>query len=190
MKEIINISKEQLLETFRNASNEQKTVLESLFGKDVFNPADIRERIKTFEDAVRELGEEHPIAKEWLHWQGNCSADLAAYLKLRIITAALNEGWEPQFTIGEYRYYPWFCLYTQEEIDKMTEGEKCRVVGRASHNAHAYGGLVFSYAGSVSAFSSSGSSSRLAFRTKELAEYAGKQFAEIYADFCFKSEVK
>lgn len=41
---------------------------------------------------------------------------------------------------------------------------RCRVVGRSSSNAGAYGGLVFAYAYHASSHSSTGSGSRLAFR--------------------------
>ena len=69
----------------------------------------------------------------------------------------------------------------------MSEEEKKerRVVGRASSNAGANGGLVCSGAGDVSTSSDAGFGSRLAFKSEELAEYAGKQFIEIYADYCF-----
>jgi len=146
----------------------------------------VMERIKTFEDAYNELGEDHPLVKEYCWQNDDTSADLLAYLRLRIICAALNEGWQPQFTKDERRWYPWFYLYTQEEIDAMTEEEKGRVVGRASYNASASGGLVYANASNVSSLSSAYYGSRLVFRTRELAEYAGKQFGDIWADFVFK----
>ena len=92
---------------------------------------------------------------------------------------------EPKFVKGEYRWAPWFSLLTNEEIDKMDDEDKeevCRVVGRSSVNASAGGGLVFSGAYDASSFSVAGSGSRLAFKTSELAEYAGKQFIEFYRD--------
>lgn len=61
--------------------------------------------------------------------------DLVAFLRLRIITAALNDGWHPTFDENEYRYYPWFRLYTEEEYKYLDDDEKerCRrVVGRTS----------------------------------------------------------
>jgi len=66
--------------------------------------------------------------------------------------------------------------------------EERRVVGRACGHASAYGGLVYAHAYSVSSYSYTVSGSRLAFKSEELAEYAGKQFAEIYADYCFIPE--
>lgn len=145
----------------------------------------VTERVKTFEDAVRELGEEHPLVKEW-HLGDGLSADLEAYLKLRIIVAALNEGWEPKFTTDEYRYFPWFVLYTEEEYNELSDEDKARVVLRSSFDANTFGGVACVNAAYVSSSSGSFYGSRLAFKNSDLAKYAGKQFIEIYADFVFK----
>lgn len=150
-------------------------------------PQNVMERVKTFKDACNELGIEHD---KWVQDKKDLGleADVIAYLKLRIIAAALNEGWKPQFTTDEYRYFPWFYLYTQSEIDEMSEEEKNRVVCRSHNNASAGGGVAFAYTfyGSSHAYTSIGS--RLAFKTRELAEYAGRQFVEIWADYVFKPE--
>ena len=56
-------------------------------------PKDVRDRIKTFEDACAELGDEHPLVKEYwgvVYLDLDITQDLISYLKLRIITAALN----------------------------------------------------------------------------------------------------
>ena len=72
------------------------------------------------------------------------------------------------------------------------EKQERRCVGRSVNVAHANGGLVFSSAYVASSISAAVDGSRLAFKTEELAEYAGKQFAELFADLCFipKSDVK
>lgn len=149
-------------------------------------PKNVTDRIKTFDDACHELGESHPLVKEWQMCGQNLSPDLEAYLRLRIITAALNEGWKPQFIKGERRWYFWYDLITKERYDKLSAEDKSWVVGRAYRNAYAYGGLVYSHSLSVSSGSNTSDGSRLAFKSEELAAYAGRQFAEIYADFCFK----
>ena len=150
-------------------------------------PQNVMERVKTFKDACNELGIEHD---KWVQDKKDLGleADVIAYLKLRIIAAALNEGWKPQFTTDEYRYFPWFYLYTQSEIDEMSEEEKSRVVFRSVYNASAGGGVACAdtYSDSSNAVTSIGS--RLAFKTRELAEYAGRQFVEIWADYVFKPE--
>ena len=95
----------------------------------------VTERIKTFEDACEELGIN---PEEWMAENETYKedADILAYLKLRIITLALNEGWKPSFAKDEYRYYPWYYLYTKEEIDAMDEKDKKRLllVGGYSSN--------------------------------------------------------
>ena len=156
-------------------------------------PQDVTERIKTFEDALDELevraangdNKAKMLYDDW-HNVTTDSDDLIAYLQLRIITAALNEGWEPQFTKGERRWYFWYDLITKEQYDKLSAEDKSRVVGRGGHNAGAHYGLVCASAIYASSYSGTSSGSRLAFKSEKLAAYAGRQFAEIYADFCFK----
>lgn len=150
-------------------------------------PQNVMERVKTFKDACNELGIEHD---KWVQDKKDLGleADVIAYLKLRIIAAALNEGWKPQFTTDEYRYFPWFCLYTQSEIDEMNEEDKSRVVYRSNFSAGANGGVAYAYPNNDSSSTSSVIGSRLAFKTRELAEYAGRQFVEIWADYVFKPE--
>ncbi len=156
-------------------------------------PQDVTERIKTFEDAFDELevraangdNTAKMLYDDW-HNVTTDSDDLIAYLKLRIITAALNEGWEPQFTKGERRWFFLYDLITKEQYDKLSAEDKSRVVGRGGSNANAFCGLVFAYAHNASSSSSTSYGSRLAFKSEKLAAYAGRQFAEIYADFCFK----
>jgi hypothetical protein len=149
----------------------------------------VTERIKTFADACNALGDEHPLVKEYLRVaDGNIILDdLYAYLKLRIIVAALNEGWEPKFTEDEYRYFPWFYLYTKELYDELDDEEKGRVVLRSGSNSYAYCGFVYVYPFNASWNSYSYYGSRLAFRTRELAAYAGMQFIKEWTDFIFKS---
>ncbi|MBR4552870.1 MAG: hypothetical protein IKO20_04020 [Bacteroidaceae bacterium] len=152
----------------------------------------VTERIKTFEDAMAALGESHPLVIQlydnFLEEGGDGVKDIVAYLKLRIIVAALNEGWEPKFTKDERRYFPWFKLYTQEDYDELDDEEKARVVYRGSYGAYAYGGVSYAYAGHDASNSNANVGSRLALRTRELAAYAGRQFIEEWADFVFKPQ--
>lgn len=191
-KENIQISKEKVLAEYKQADSEKKTLLENLFGKDLFVPKDVTERIKTFDDACDALGDEHPFVTQYRLSAGAYKGDpqvedFIAYLQLRIICAALNEGWEPQFTEDEYRYYPYFYLYTQEEIDRMDEDEKEQLLSVGGYAV--YGARCgLSSAPSYNAFSASYTyiGARLAFKTRELAKYAGTQFAEIWSAFVFK----
>lgn len=194
--ETLNINKENVLNAYGSATDEQKAMLEIIFGKDTFKSKDITERIKTFEDACKELGSDHPLVLAYQNTNlrdaevANDNKDIIAYMKLRIIVAALNEGWKPQFIPGEYRWSPYFVLYTKDEIDEMDEKTRARVVCRSYGSADALGGVSYasSLGGSASVVAYIGS--RLAFKTDDLAEYAGKQFIEIYADFMLGWELK
>lgn len=192
MAEKITIQKDDVMNAYKQASREERILLERIF-KEMFPPKDITERIKTFEDACNELGEDNVLVQAYRTAEFNTSGnqndvtDVVAYLKLRIIAAALNEGWKPTFDSDECRYYPWFYIYTKEEYDELDEDEKkeCRVVGRSYNSSHAGGGPVCAYASYASSDSCSRYSSRLALKTRELAEYCGKQFIDIWADFLF-----
>lgn len=188
----IDFTPEQLIDVYRNTSNAGREAIKEALGDNLSEALPITERVKTYEDAVRELGENHPYVEfatgaQW-RFQGAIGADIVAYLKLRVIAAALNEGWEPQFTEGERRWFAWYDLISKEDYGAMTDEEKSRCVGRSHGNANAHGGLVYSNAGAASSLSSTHSSARLAFKSEELAEYAAKQFIELFADFCYIPE--
>lgn len=128
-------------------------------------PRDITECIKTFDDACEELGEEHHYVKAYREWMrvsfAECK-DVTAYLKLRIICAALNEGWRPTFDNQEIIYYPRFCI--SETGYAYYNYKALRTSSSSSFNLHA----------------------RLALKTEELAVYCGRQFDDIWAKFLTK----
>ena len=194
MSKNIQIKQENVLNAYKNASKEQKELLEHLFGSEVFKPKDVRERIKTFHDAYCELGNEHPFVKSYEKYVNTASgeeADVISYLKLRIIAAALNEGWKPQFTEDEYRYYPWFYLLTEEEISEKSEEWKKEHSLWLFGGSSLYGagcGLAYAYSVSAWSYSTSFISARLAVKSEELAVYFGKQFIDIWAGYVFKTE--
>lgn len=195
MNNEVTIKIEGVRKAFHEAkgNHDIQSMLRNLFGDVVEEqkPENVMERIKTFEDALDELEEGHPLVTEFEELQDyftrndNLSKDVVAYLKLRIITAALNEGWMPKFTDDEVRYFPWFCIYTKEELENMSEEDRRRCVGLSSSSAGSFGGLVFASANFASSSSGTGIGYRLAFKSEELAVYAGKQFIEIWADYVF-----
>ena len=179
-----------------------KTVLVMVDEKD---NRPVTERIKTFEDACNELGEDNLMVRVYqtliardgkteqslAEWMGK---DVVAFLKLRIITEALNEGWHPKFTEVECRYYPWFYIYAKEKYNNFSEEENHRRVGRVIYRgrnyACAYGGVSYAIAshGASSAYAVVGS--HLAFSNRDLAEYAGKQFIDIWANLVFDNSLE
>lgn len=114
---------------------------------------DITERVKSFEEACSIL---NLAVADVLGMYD--TPDVAAYKKLKVIAQALNEGWKPDWLNSEeYKYYPWF-------------------KANASGSGLSYYDFVIWY-------SDSSVPACLCYRTKELAEYAGKQFEDIYSIF-------
>ena len=194
----IDFTPEQLVAFYRSTSTDGRKAVKEALGEQFSEALPATERVKTYEDAVWELGNDHPLVEaassaEW-RFTNSEDKDIIAYLKLRVIVAALNDGWKPQFVPGELRWYPWYELISKDEYDAMSEDEKQerRCVGRSCNYAYAFGGLVYSNAYSASSYSYADYGSRLAFKSEALAEYAGKQFAELFANFCFipKSDEK
>ena len=179
MEEKVSIKRENVLNAYKHASEEQKALLENMFGKDMFKPKNIMERVKTFDDAVTILGNDNQeVIDYYAIADKTCTEDILAFAKLRVIAEALNEGWKPKFDGDECRYYPWFYIYTKEEYEELDEDEKkkCRVVGRSNSSAYAH---------HASSYLSTRSGSQIAFKTRELSEYCAEQFIDIWADYLF-----
>lgn len=182
----------QVLTNYPAISKEQvQNEMHKVFGEETFKPKDIMERVKTFEDACRELGEDHPFVRSYngyannIHENNKNDTDILAYLKLRIICAALNEGWEPQFTEDEWRYYPWFTLWTEDELsEKSDEWKTDRHLISTGEYQTDYAGLVYAYSYDAPSYTAAPVGSRLCLKSDTLAVYCGKQFINIWADFC------
>ena len=147
----------------------------------------IRERIKTFEDAVEATGMTLPFSEEQM---AVLPKDVVAYMKLRIIAAALNGLTKdtlnefPMLCKDEYRYYPWFYFVTQKELDKMEEKEKKSLLVWGAYALYgSRAGLVCSTSGSAWASSWTALAPRLAVKTSDDSEYFGKQFISIWSDY-------
>ncbi|MCL1658766.1 hypothetical protein M2T79_19355 [Elizabethkingia miricola] len=119
----------------------------------------ITDKVKSFEDACQLLGIE-PNVPEVSMLPENHKKAIVAHYKLVIIAEAVNEGWKPNWdNWDERKYYPWFDL----------EGSSS--------------GAGFSFDGYDDWNSSSAVGSRLCFKNRDLAKYAGQQFESIYKEF-------
>lgn len=138
---------------------------------------DIRERIRTLDDAVAYLGEDNPFVKVYNATKGK-DIDILAYTKLRIIAAALNEepeGWRPKYQDkdgngGEYRWYPYF---------------RAVFFGGSAYSG-AIAGLAYAYANYAFSYAFAHFGSRLCYKSEELAEYSGQQFKDIWEEYLLR----
>ena len=192
----IEIKKSNLEAAYKQADDNTKKLPATSFGdavkdKDDRDDRPVTERIKTFEDAMDELGYKHSLVVQYREIYDNFldgakasnSSAVLAYLKLRIICTALNDGWEPQFTDDELRYCPLFRLYTQAELDNMDDSikQERQIIDTADYVTE-YAGFGFLYLKDAPWEYLSDSYSRLCLQSKDLAVYCGKQFTELWAD--------
>ena len=116
----------------------------------------VTERIKTYEDACREL--DIPLMPERCE---HMTEDEMAYYSLKVITKALNEGWEPDWSNrNQGKWYPWF------EVTGTNPA-----------------GLSYSNAYDAVSYANAHIGSHLCFKTEALAKYAGTQFIKLYEKY-------
>lgn len=113
-------------------------------------------KIKTFEAACKALKlDPEKCLPKVTGVPKHHQAAIVAHTKLVIIAEALNEGWKPNWQdSNEPKYWPWFDM----------------------------SGSGLSFFVCVFYYSHSGVGSRLCFKSRELAEYAGKQFIKLYEE--------
>jgi hypothetical protein len=181
--------RQQIIDAYRKGTDEQKQVLIELFGE--IEPKNVMERVKTFKDACRELGKGHEYVKDYRALcaaEINVPADVLAYYKLRIICAALNEGWKPDYTDeNQNKYYPWIFYADEDYVKRHPENtwhKLCLVGGCALDGSYCGSFFVDSYY--AFSYSRADCASRSAYKSRELAIYAAEQFFDIYADYLIK----
>lgn len=117
-------------------------------------PKNVMEQIKTVADVLAA----HGLSEEEFDEQcEGLSEDEKAYRIIKLLAEALNEGWTPDWSnTDQYKYSPWFYM-------GGSAGFRCYV--------------CYSWR------TGSGVGSRLCYKSSELAEYAGKNFTEVYKQF-------
>ena len=120
-------------------------------------------KIKTFEDACKALKLSPKALPDVSGLPEKHRNALIAHYKLVIIAEALNEGWQPNWNDSdEYKYYPWF------EI-------------KANKKKPAGFGFSYTHYDFWSTHTTVGS--RLCFKSRELSDYAAKQFEKLYVEY-------
>ena len=149
------------IKAYKRADESGKRLLTDLFGEDTLK-LDVKARVGSYLDACQEIGMKPLTINDFSFLPPRDRESAFAYHQLTIIAVALNEGWEPDWSNNsQYKYYPWF------EYKKGLAG----------------GGSGFSFDVYVYDVSTSTVGSRLVFKSRELAEYAAKQFEDIYNKF-------
>lgn len=175
-------------------------LLDALTGKTTANPnkpsLDDYTTIKTYEDACEAL-DENPILSENRekalcaefpdHWdyRQNMPKHIIALMKLETISRAL---WgrdfqpKPDGSGSQILWYPWFALYTQDEINRMDDDQRGALLA-ADATSGATAGFGYLHAIGRSSRSGAHIGFRLCQETDEKAEYFGKQFIKLWAEY-------
>lgn len=186
----IKINQGNVTEAFKTAKGNALAIniLTKLFGEQKPDYSDYR-NIKTYEDACEALGIK-PISRLLVEYEDGMKEEVMdiahiAYIKLCTIARAINNDKDfPRFVKDEYRYYPYFILYNQQEVDDMSDEDKSRLVfwgGSAYSGASC--GWACAYSNYDWSFASANVGSRLAVSSSEQAIYFGNQFKELWKDY-------
>ena len=200
----IQIEKEKVQAAYKDACDGVKEMLIKMFGKEVCEAAkptlDDYKTIKSYEDACEVLGLT-PILSEnrnkalcaqfpdHYDFRQNMPKHIIALMKLEIISRALwGKDFQPKPDAEgkEIYWYPWFALYTKKEMEEMSE-EKRKSLRGALLAGIAYRGALAGFGYLNTLYRSSHSGAYIGFRlcqeTPEKAEYFGKQFIELWAEY-------
>ena len=179
-------------------SQEVKDVLAALFCKPENKPnLDDYKSIKSYEDACEALDltpiysdiDQKRAVCEYInnHWdyRQEMPKHILALMKLEVVSRALwGRNWEPKPDPEgkEIFWWPWFALYTKEEIDGMSDEEKGALLGGGAGYG-AYAGFGYLDTNNRSSASSAHFGFRLCQETEEKAKYFGRQFKELWAEY-------
>lgn len=167
-------------------TDEMKNVLKALFCKRTDAPSlDDHTTIHSYEDALEALGEKSPNLEEME--KAGVPKHIIALIKLETISRAL---WgrtfqpTPDAEGNNWYYYPWFALWTKEEIeDRKDEFLKngALLSGYAHTGASAGFGCLYATGRSSSAYADFGF--RLCQENETKAKYFGKEFIKLWAEY-------
>lgn len=138
--------------------------------------------IKTYEDACTALGEK---VDEVTLTNAGVPKHIIALMKLELVCKALWGGEVkvyPDPNGNRTYYYPWFALYTKDEVERMDSEERGLLLSAyAIDGANAGWGFASAY--NRSSHSSADSGFRLCLDTYEKARYFGTQFLELWTEY-------
>ena len=120
--EELKVNKADVVKAYNAGSEETKEALVKVFGAEVFK-FDYHD-IKTFADACEKLGMKEHLLTGSEGGDREAQRQAQALYKLLIIQKAMNNGvWRDK---DGWSYYPYWVLYSKEEMERMSEEEKQR----------------------------------------------------------------
>lgn len=180
MNKVIEVTENDVKAAFQAAkTDEMKEVLAALFCKREAPTLDNYKTIKSYEDACEALGV--PTIKPDM----NLPKHVVALMKLETVSKALwGKNFDPMpDPKGEKCFwYPYFALYTQDEIEGLNEAQRGALLS-AYAIPGTYAGFGFLYTLGRSSYAAASIGFRLCQETEEKAQYFGTQFIELWAEY-------
>ena len=195
----LDITEQKVMAAIEAAGDNEplKNAIKALFSvKEAVKPTiDDYTTIKTYEDACEALGispistteeddDNDVVQTDTEHYV--FPKHLVALYKLETISKALWGKWQPKPDAkgGEYYYYPWFALWTDEEIKREADDfKKNGALLAASANGGSNAGFGSLFARNRSSFAFAYIGFRLCQETEEKAMYFGRQFIDLWAEY-------
>lgn len=195
----LDITEQKVMAAIEAAGDNEplKNAIKALFSvKEAVKPTiDDYTTIKTYEDACEALGispistteeddDNDVVQTDTEHYV--FPKHLVALYKLETISKALWGKWQPKPDAkgGEYYYYPWFALWTDEEIKREADDFKKKgalLAADATDGSDA--GFGFLSADYRSSAAPANIGFRLCQETEEKAMYFGRQFIDLWAEY-------
>lgn len=152
----LKITSEAVAKAYRKASADGKNMLREMFGSQMPLSEDVKDIVKSFNDACALLGINTNLPEVSALPEKHRRAIRANY-KLIIIAEALNDRWVPNWNdANECKYFPWFTVNTA--------------------------GLGFSTTFYATTYAYATVGSRLCFKNRDLAIYFGQQFIDLWQE--------
>ena len=180
----IRITRANLDAAYSVADEATRKVLDALCGKSNRPTPTLSDykSIRTYEDACEALGKS--VNVETLTEAG-LPNHIIALMKLELVCEALWGGENnctPTADGSKYWWYPVMALWTADEVADMDDDKRGALL-----SAYAYGGagagFGYLYANCRGSYASAGGGFRLCLDTEEKAEYFGRQFVELWAEY-------
>lgn len=154
MEKVISLDTKDFIEFYDSCTPRVREALKSLFNPIIMEY--LIYSIKTFEDAsLRTLG-------KVVEFDAELDKQSKASMKLKIISEALNDGWEPT----DIYYYPSF--YIEGGVFKLQDIKLGNI--------------------NIPTTEFPNNSPEFYFRNRELADYASQNFIELWRDFYIKNK--
>lgn len=141
--------------------------------------------IKTIKDACEKTGTDFEAFMAMIE---PLPENIQALCALQLIIKAINDGWENPLDGDTYVYFPWIWVYNDHDRDWVEKTEPARKDLIRFTRPDGSCGLACAYSHSAWSVSHAFIGSRLACKTREMANYVAIEFKHLLASYMLPME--